>query len=532
MTAAAAAFAIVVAAVVVISAGQGRQRPFGHVPAGRRIEVTLLLRQPHSHSLDRALSALENARSAQFRQFIDPAAFGRRFGIPAAQLAELEQRLRDDGLRIAATYPQRTELDVSAPVGTVERLFHVRLGLSAGGYIVPSGSPIVPRPLAGAVETVTGLDTQPVLAPRDVPAGGLTPSYAAAAYDVGALHAAGISGQGQRIAIVSFSAFNPRDAAAFARLHGITGPAPEVVPVDGGTIDRSGAAEVNLDIDTVRSIAPQAQVVVFEAPNDGAEYARMINRIVADGVHIISSSWGQCELGTPLPDVDSDASALRAAVAAGATMFVATGDSGAYDCQAQDPADHRLSVDWPAASADAVAVGGTRLYVAASGAYERETAWDYQFSDGGGGGGFSSFVARPGWQRGPGVNDTYANGHRQLPDVSADADPGTGWAAYVNGNPVEVGGTSAATPFWAASMLLVDQYAAASGVGRLGFVDPVLYALAAGSQPYPPFHPITQGTNRYYAAAAGWSPATGLGSPDVWNLARDVVAYLRAGGAR
>jgi subtilase family serine protease len=141
-------------------------------------------------------------------------------------------------------------------------------------------------------------------------------------------------------------------------------------------------------------------------------------------------------------------------------------------------------------------------------------------------------VARPGWQHGPGVNDIYANGHRQLPDVSADADPGTGWAAYVNGNPVEIGGTSAATPFWAASMLLVDQYAVASGAGRLGFVDPVLYALAAGTQPYPPFHAITEGTNRFYRATAGWNPATGLGSPDVWNLARDVVAYLRAGGAR
>jgi kumamolisin len=90
-------------------------------------------------------------------------------------------------------------------------------------------------------------------------------------------------------------------------------------------------------------------------------------------------------------------------------------------------------------------------------------------------------------------------------------------------------GTSAATPFWAASMSLAEQYARAQGVPSQCFLAPLLYRVAATRGPYSPaFHDIVYGSNRYYPAKTGWDYATGLGSPDVWNLARDLVAYLKA----
>jgi kumamolisin len=446
----------------------------------------------------------------------------------------LERRLRAAGLGVTGAYPQRTELDVSGTAATVERLFRVRLeryrDAAGDRYHAPLASPSLPASLLPFVTAVTGLDTRPMLTTSDVPEGGVTPALAATAYDVAALHAAGIDGQGERIAVIAFSVFDAHDPAAFAKSYRLPGPAPKVIPVDGGATDTSvgGEIETNLDLDVIHAIAPDAQILVYEAPNRPGAYADVINRIVANRqATIISSSWGECEPGTALADRLSEEEALRSAVSAGITMFVAAGDAGAYDCQDQDPADHRLSVDWPAASAYAVAVGGTRLYVAPDGGYLRETAWNDQLSDSGGGGGFSATEPRPSWQRGPGVIEPNSNGNRQLPDVSAAADPATGWATYVNGAPIEVGGTSAATPFWAASMLLVAQYAKAQGAGPLGFIDPLLYALAASRQPYQPFHVITVGTNRYYHAARGWNPATGLGSPSVWNLARDIISYLR-----
>jgi kumamolisin len=224
-----------------------------------------------------------------------------------------------------------------------------------------------------------------------------------------------------------------------------------------------------------------------------------------------------------------DTEALEAARAAGISMFVSTGDQGAYDCQDQQPADSRLTVDWPASNADAIAVGGTRLDLAANSSYLGESGWSDPLSAGGGGGGLSAVTSRPLWQSAPGITAALLHGRRGLPDVSADADPGTGWMIYWNGGFISgVGGTSAAAPFWAASMLLVSEYAARHGVGRLGYVNPMLYALASKRQRFRPFHDVTFGSNRYYRAAPGWDPATGLGSPDVYNLARDVVVYLRS----
>jgi kumamolisin len=81
-------------------------------------------------------------------------------------------------------------------------------------------------------------------------------------------------------------------------------------------------------------------------------------------------------------------------------------------------------------------------------------------------------------------------------------------------------------------MVLIDQYALANGVHRPGYVNPLLYALASRRQPFAPFHDVAVGGNRYYQAGPGWDPATGLGSPEVFNLARDLVAYLHVHPAR
>ena len=509
----------------------------GPAPAAARIEFALVLRL-RNRQLRSDLAATEDPHSPRFGKFISPRAFGRKFGISSAALAALESAVRAAGLDVTGTYPQRTELNVSGTARTIERLFSVRLLTysEAGGrrFYAPAGRPRIPAILSSAVEGVTGLDTRPQLIPHDVPEGGLTPTTLATAYDIAALHAAGIEGQGQRIAVLSFSAFDSSDPAAYAQKYGITGPAPQVIPVDGGTTDTSGQGEADLDIEVIRAIAPAAQILFYEAPNNGAAYSRTINQIVGSGnARIISSSWGQCEVSVSPQDRTAVDAALSSGLRVGDTMFVATGDSGAYDCQAQDPADHTLTVDWPADSPNAVAVGGTRLYVGADGSYQKETAWDDQLSDAGGGGGFSRFEPRPSWQAGPGVQDSFSNGHRQVPDVSAVADPGTGWAICTMGScsggpSIEAGGTSAAAPFWAAVMLLIQQYAASQGFTHLPPIDPMLYALASSGQPFPPFHQVTQGTNRFYPATSGWNAAAGLGSPDVYNLARDVVAYLRA----
>jgi kumamolisin len=540
------------AALAVLAGATPRPAPTG---AGRALGATdprtivdfsLVLRAAHGRRLSRFLAALEDPASPSYHHFLGARAFGRRFGLPIAELRRVRRRLRADGVRITGSYPQRTALDVTAPARVVERVFGTRLVdyAGAGGRRLhaPAGSPTVPAALSGAVSAVAGLDQRAAIRPEDVPSGGLAPSDAALAYGIRPLWRAGIQGQGQTIAILSFSDYDPSSLSGFDGQFGLppatvadrSAPAPLGAAGDGGA---AGRQEVELDLEIAHAIAPRATVVDYNAPFVDASgddtLGTLLDLVVADGrAKVVSDSWGTCELTTPTADIERDERAIEAAVAAGVSIFKSTGDAGAYQCQRASQSDHRLSVEWPASSPGVIGVGGTSLSVARDGSYRGETAWEDTLSQGGGGGGLSAYFRRPSWQSGPGVINRFSNGHRQVPDVSAAADPANGWAAFGGGTLGEEGGTSAASPFWAAAMALVTQYAAQHGVHAVGFAAPALYALAARGQPAPPFHDVTTGSNRHYPASPGWDFATGLGSPDVANLARDLTSYLRGGGAR
>jgi subtilase family serine protease len=101
---------------------------------------------------------------------------------------------------------------------------------------------------------------------------------------------------------------------------------------------------------------------------------------------------------------------------------------------------------------------------------------------------------------------------RQVPDVSAAAAGGE-YSIYTQGSWTTVGGTSAATPLWAAYLTLHDQKAVAAGKSRIGFANPSLYQVAGSSSYGSTFHDVTSGTNRYYSAGANFDLASGWGSP-------------------
>jgi subtilase family serine protease len=503
------------------------------------VDFSLVLRLPGQRRLSRFLEQLYDPRSRAFHHFIDAKLFGDRFGISRPVLHTAVRALTAEGVQVTAEYPQRTAIDARAPAAVVERLFGVRLMdyLGPGGrrFHAPTGQPSIPALLSRAVSAVGGLDGRFVPTADDVPAGGLAPSEASIAYDVTPLHELGIEGQGEKLAIISFGTYQPSSLVAFDRQFGLPLQEPAQQGLGSGATDSSADAqgEVELDLDIAHEIAPRAQLIDYNAgflDSSGVEtLGSVIDRIVADGkADIVSDSYGVCELAEDTADLQRGERAIEAAEAHGITIFKSTGDAGAYECQRLKASDHRLSVEWPASSPGVVAVGGTSLSVGVDGAYAGETAWQDTLSQQGGGGGLSAIYQRPPWQRAPGVENGYSNGSREVPDVSANADTASGWSVYQGGQLTQVGGTSAASPFWAAAMLLIEQYAQRHGIRRLGFVDPTLYAIASSPQPFTPFHDITVGANRFYPATAGWDFATGLGSPDVYNLARDVVAYLEA----
>jgi Pro-kumamolisin, activation domain/Subtilase family len=511
-----------------------RDRYLGPMKPSKTIGFTLVLRFRQG-ALDRYLQQVQDPASPNYQRYLTARQIGERFGIGPAELARIRKSLEAAGLHVTEAYPQRTSIRASGTVARVSAFFRTTLGefreRSGRVYHRPLRTPAVPSALRRSVVGVTGLSNRSLALPAAVPDGALAPKTVAKTYNIAPLHRRGIRGQGQTIAIISFDSFNDSDPKLFDKQFGITGPRIKHRKVGGGTQVGEGSVEVNLDIDVIRGIAPKAQIIDYEGPNGGVGYADMLNAVIADGkADIASISWGNCDdLSNLSPVQRTDTlQTFRAAVARGISIFVASGDAGAYTCQRRFLNDHRLTVEFPSSTPYVISVGGTLLTTTADGTYFREYGWEDPLANAGGGGGLNPQDARPDWQKAPGVNNSFSNGKRQLPDVSAASDPDSGFFVVSGGRLTSIGGTSAATPFWAASMLLIKQYVQKTGSARrLGFVAPILYRLASTRQPYPPFHDVVAGGNRYFRAAPGWDYVTGLGSPNVWNLARDMARHLK-----
>jgi kumamolisin len=115
-----------------------------------------------------------------------------------------------------------------------------------------------------------------------------------------------------------------------------------------------------------------------------------------------------------------------------------------------------------------------------------------------------------------------------VPDVAAVADPNTGVRIVFNDNVVVGGGTSQSAPIWAGLTALMNQKLLDSGAEPLGEFNPLLYRIAQGSA-LPGFRDISLGGNAVSPGTAGYDVVTGLGTPNVENLVKNIL-LARAGG--
>jgi subtilase family serine protease len=320
------------------------------------------------------------------------------------------------------------------------------------------------------------------------PGDGLTPAEVRHAYGFDKL---ANDGAGQTIAIVvAFD--NPNiesDLATFDSAFGLAAPPSfNKVKMPGATTDSGWAGETALDVEWAHAMAPKANILLVEARSAATtdllaavDYARR-----QPDVSIVSMSWGGNE-SSFLASKDSYFTTPAGHVPV--TFIAAAGDSGA-------------SAEWPASSPNVLAVGGTRVRVAADGSYLGESAWS------GSGGGFSRVYSAPTYQ------SSVVTGHRAVPDVAFDADPNSGVSVYNSvpdqyGNTgwMVVGGTSAGAPQWAGLIALANQQRAAHGLANIGRAQDAIYTLPASA-----FHDITAGGNGY-AARVGYDLVTGRGTP-------------------
>jgi kumamolisin len=118
---------------------------------------------------------------------------------------------------------------------------------------------------------------------------------------------------------------------------------------------------------------------------------------------------------------------------------------------------------------------------------------------------------------------------RAVPDLSAAADPFTGYLEYFSGFPQSQGG--ALESGWGGTSFVAPQLNGAAAVidsylgHRAGFWNPAIYQFAASR--YSPFTVLSSSNagndNLYYTGTRGqiYTPGVGLGTPNLAKLAAD-----------
>ena len=562
-------------AAVRLPAGALRE---GTLSDTRRLSLDVVLKPRDPAALSSFVAAVSNPTSPQYRRYLSAGEFAGRFGPDPVTSSSVRAWLVSAGLTVERTSPDGLVLSVSGPAVAVSDAFAtpidaVRLASGATGYATAS-VPSVPGPEAAEVQSVVGLDDVAQLRPSmvRVPPGGVTgdaPSAAealagtpspadvgpqacaaaaslaqpggshtatqlATAYDFTPLFGQGRTGAGVTLALYELESYAPSDIATYEQCYGVSARVQSVT-VDGGPLGApAGSGEAALDIENAVSFAPGASVLVYLGPQTNTGALDVWEAIAsADEARVVSTSWGGCESSLDgLPAAEQVVFSEMAAQ--GQSVVAASGDTGAQGCFSASGGSNgltQLAVSDPSSQADVTAVGGTSLPGALTTAGESvwndcqglTTACADDALNGAGAGGVSSLWAMPSWQAaaGDGTINAFSGcpgggggDCREVPDVTADANPHTGYIVFYLGRWIAgVGGTSASAPLFGGLLADTDQGCAAP----LGLVTPALYALGPGGTD---FNDVTAGNDDFtdtaggdYPATAGYDLASGWGSP-------------------
>lgn len=422
---------------------------------------------------------------------------------------------------------------------------------------------------------------------------GLSPSQTDGLYGAPSVGSRG-QGAGTTMAVFELSAYRASDITTWAQtfygrsyrpplvnINADGGPANPVCPSGDTCLPASeaysGDIEVDADIEQTLAVAPKvAHLEVYNAPNDYTgqteldEYSLIAQQ---DTAETISSSWGICENDAGAAYAEAENQLFEQMAAQGQSMFSSAGDTGAFTC-IRDGTGDMVNVGDPSSQPYVTSVGGTSFNNDNPGtnpnpsypAPGTESVWNaYDLCSeaantdgesgywwctnlGAGGGGVSQFWGQPSYQTGPGVINAYteyANAKkgtcvlaarkkpcREVPDVSANADPWTGYAEYCTGEASQgsvcatitgnvpgwfaIGGTSLSSPLWSAVIGDRDGYKGR----RTGLANTLLYSLFNRSNAAAYFHDITgsrqaANNNGLFPVTRGYDMATGIGTPNM-----------------
>jgi hypothetical protein len=319
--------------------------------------------------------------------------------------------------------------------------------------------------------------------------GAYDPAYLQSAYNAPSL----TKGTGETVAVVdAYDAPKAEsDLAAYRSRFGLPACTTangcfEKIDENGGTnypaYNHDWAEEISLDVDMVSALCPNCRILLVEAASANmSDLGAAVNEAVVLGADVVSNSYGSSEWSG---ETAADAAFYDHP---GIAIVASAGDYG-------------YGVEYPAASPDVIAVGGTSLVQTTNTGTRNgsETVWS------GTGSGCSAMEPKPAWQTDTGCSN------RTVSDVSAVADPSTGVWVYDSSGPgwSVFGGTSVAAPIISAMYALAGNPATTDNVSSY----PYVHATA--------FNDVLLGTNGSCGAsylcngAVGYDGPTGLGTPN------------------
>ena len=433
--------------------------PVRHSSRWSRLNLAIGLPLRDRAGLTNLLHQLYDPASTNFHRFLTPAQFAERFGPTEQDYAAVVTFAETHGLAVTARHSNRTLLSVRGTAADLERAFHVTLNeyqhpKESRTFFAPDREPSID--LAVPVLAISGLDNFVIPHPclKPLPAGqakpnltGSAPDGAYLGYDFRAAYVPGtpLTGTGQTVGLLEFdSGYYQSDITAYETLAGLPNVPVSAVLLDGyNGAPGGGNDEVSLDIEMAISMAPGLKgVIVYE----GSTTDDILNRMATDNLaKQIGASWGY--------GIDATSEQIFLQFAAqGQSFFNASGDSDAYAGTIMTPSD----------DPNLTSVGGTTLTTTGpGGAWSSETVWNWGGGTGSSGG-ISTTYPIPSWQQGISMAANQGSTTmRNMPDVALTAD--NVYVIYGNGKAGAFGGTSCATPLWAAFIALVNQLALTNG---------------------------------------------------------------------
>ena len=508
----------------------GEATPVGRLPQSQELQLDLVLPLRDSAGLKAFLADVYNPKSPNYRHFVTPQQFTARFGPSQADYDAVLNFVHEYGMQVVGGTRDGMDVQVKGTVGQIETAFHVNMKT----YQHPTEDRIFysadrePTPnLSVNLWHVSGLDNYSIPKPlyerrSDYAAKhglydaevvkhattGSGPSASFLGSDMRAAYYGGtaLTGAGQNLGLLEYYGTDLADLTTyFTNVHQTNNVPITLLSTDGTSTScvytRKGGdcddTEQTLDMTQAIGMAPGlASLTMYVGSTDTAIISAMTTHSPLPTT--IGCSWGW----TPADPSTLDPYFEKMS-AQGQNFFAASGDDSTWS---------RRNEAWPADDANVVSVGGTDLTTSsAAGPWKSETAW----SDSGGGISPDS-IAIPSWQKAA-INSSNKGSTtlRNGPDVSANAN----FTFYVCADQTtctanEYGGTSFATPMWAAFIALVNQQRVANGKSTIGFINPDIYSENATSSTYSAdFHDITSGKSGSYSAVTGYDLVTGWGSP-------------------